>query len=564
MTNSVLITGFALLSTATALGTTAITVILTVEFAKDHEALLSTTIASAVLELISALLTITVFVECKRKSAAVRANVKEHQQGDLAFLLPWLLISIVGLAVTLATLVWMKIVLDQLTNLILGQPSWVFLVILFALWVLTLLASIVLYILLLRRTRKSDTGFVVKGVSGSSNGNSLEADRSGIRANARTPESHRLSMLRTSPKTVAANGSHRSSLTIAVHPASSKTKLLQRASFISRNSVHSSTGGQNPSRMSRDSGLDTWDTSAVTPNIRETVLRANPSTANQSAPLATIPGSRSPSPGHALDGPFYFPIPPTTASSPNMNPTQNSNPVLPESHPTSPDSSPNTRMNFSRPHHRQRSYSNESSRYQHENNRKTSISEEHIHPLFRTTSPTPAPAATLGTIVTAAPGSFTGLHINERSLYKIRSDRNMSSAASLRSMTTSPIDIISPSAVTWAVEGRLSRPTSSAQFNGATISRPGTGQSRPGTSQSRTETITGLEQTQAHPFRSQYEHAGRSSIPSSPVPQMSSPLATPASAYGTADRGDDGRGRGQGYFDFMGRWSGRRTSTLFR
>ncbi|MCJ1247848.1 hypothetical protein MMC30_005063, partial [Trapelia coarctata] len=47
--------------------------------------------------------------------------------------------------------------------------------------------------------------------------------------------------------------------------------------------------------------------------------------------------------------------------------------------------------------------------------------EDHIHPLFRSNSPTPPPSATPGTVVTAVPGSFAGLLIQERMIRRMRS-----------------------------------------------------------------------------------------------------------------------------------------------
>ncbi|KAL8973124.1 MAG: hypothetical protein Q9183_000144 [Haloplaca sp. 2 TL-2023] len=179
--------------------------------------------------------------------------------------------------------------------------------------------------------------------------------------------------------------SRRSSLSIKTRPSTSKRKYVNRQhAFLSRSSLDSPAR----TRPNQDDAFDSWDTSGVGSHIRETVLQSSPGI-KQSA-LEPIPGSRSPSPAKALEGPFF---------------QQGSN--------ESPPASPLPQPPISRPESRARSAS----------------SEDHIHPLFRTCSPAPPPTASSGTNVTAAPAA--GQLINQRILKRMRSGSLPSSPSPL-------------------------------------------------------------------------------------------------------------------------------------
>ncbi|KAL8659091.1 MAG: hypothetical protein Q9226_000619 [Calogaya cf. arnoldii] len=168
----------------------------------------------------------------------------------------------------------------------------------------------------------------------------------------------------------------RSSLSIKTRPMTAKSKFLSRQhAFQSRSSLDSPAR----TRINQDEAFDSWDTSGVGPHIRETVLQSSPMVKPRPSPLEPIPGSRSPSPAKALEGPFF-----------GQGPSE------------SPPPSPLPQPSVSRPPSRARSAS----------------SEDHIHPLFRTYSPAP-PNVSSGTIVTAAPGA--GQMINQRILKRMRS-----------------------------------------------------------------------------------------------------------------------------------------------
>lgn len=195
------------------------------------------------------------------------------------------------------------------------------------------------------------------------------------------------------PSVVASEESNslRSSLSMVQRPTSSKTRLLIRQHSIPRPSKRS-MDSPSQERASQDSGFDSWDTSGVAPHIRETVLQSSPTLRGKPLkPLEPIPGSRSPSPAKALEGPFF-----------------------PQSESLSPPPSPLPQPSYSRPTSRQRSAS----------------SEDHIHPLFRTCSPTPPPTASSGTTLTAAP--LAGQLINGHALRRMRS-------GSLPSSTSPPV-----------------------------------------------------------------------------------------------------------------------------
>lgn len=169
----------------------------------------------------------------------------------------------------------------------------------------------------------------------------------------------------------------------------------------------------------------------VSSHIRETVLQSKPMTKGSGLP--PIPGSRSPSPAKALEGPFF-------QSSPSLSPPASPLPQPSVSRPNSPPSSPSDLPNFttmfppssspppasplqrdlSRPGSRSGpvSYSGTIS-HSNRASRSRATSEDHIHPLFRSCSPGPSPGASPGTIVTAAPEA--GRLIDERMLKRMRS-----------------------------------------------------------------------------------------------------------------------------------------------
>ncbi|KAG5931296.1 hypothetical protein E4U53_001840 [Claviceps sorghi] len=179
-------------------------------------------------------------------------------------------------------------------------------------------------------------------------------------------------------------GHLRASISQVVRRASSRTKLLgfERKRPTSLESA--------PPRTSADTSFESWDTSTVDAHNRQVVMELSSPTAIKRA-LETIPASPS--------GSLTSSQPDTPLDSPCLEPPQ----VL----------------------RRIESYSS-SLRSRSEANRLTpdsSVNEMHIHPLFRSDSPIPPPAATPGTIVLAAPNA--GLIISRsgslQSLKRLRS-----------------------------------------------------------------------------------------------------------------------------------------------
>jgi len=173
----------------------------------------------------------------------------------------------------------------------------------------------------------------------------------------------------------------RSSLSQVVRPVTSKTKLVSKTPYRG-----TSMESHREEQSSLDDGFDSWDTSTVDAQSRHAVESVSPTPPRF---LETIPaspnGSRSPSPGFPLD----LQPPKTRRRSRSFSPSTSYTELPKSSRVATPEVS----------------------------------NEGHIHPLFRTDSPTPPPAATPGTMVHAAPGN--GLVISDRqsirSLTRLRS-----------------------------------------------------------------------------------------------------------------------------------------------
>lgn len=192
-------------------------------------------------------------------------------------------------------------------------------------------------------------------------------------------------------------------------PTSSRTRLVHSKSFV-RDSAKSSF--DYPTRaVSIDHPFDKWDTSGLARDVRSTLQSTPPATRSG---LATIPGSRPESPAKALDGPF-LPDSPFASSSEAATAVESSGPPsTPKASISSPPSSP---PNFSRPTSRQINQPMVSSAFQQSDFEPPP--DNLVHPLFRSTSPHPAPVATAGTIVTASP--LAGQSITPKTLTRMRS-----------------------------------------------------------------------------------------------------------------------------------------------
>ncbi|KAL2107805.1 hypothetical protein VUR80DRAFT_4713 [Thermomyces stellatus] len=183
----------------------------------------------------------------------------------------------------------------------------------------------------------------------------------------------------SSGKSATTIGSLRKSISSMARPLSSKTVLTRERSCSSSISTHH---GQ---EANSEDGFDSWDISAVDPQDRQTVMQSTSPTGRF---LETIPAS------------------PTNSRSP------------------SPDSS--FALDPPRPRTRSRSYSPAGSASRVPRTpyvTRSDGSEAHIHPLFRSDSPTPPPVASPGTMVLASPnaGQVISDRQSIRSLSRMRS-----------------------------------------------------------------------------------------------------------------------------------------------
>ncbi|MCJ1472807.1 hypothetical protein MMC13_001456 [Lambiella insularis] len=402
--------------------------ILGVTFATNKQSIAALAIVTACLHAISTIVLAYLIWRKSRKAAHSRGRpirslprVRVNADIFLSFGL-----SVLASGISIATLVWMKVLEPSPTEIFVGQKTSAIFVCTLILWVLSAISQSLFYTILFLCPAKSSIANPSEQIPMA--GDLLDTAVNSRPGTARTLNGTPTASARVSPK----RSSIRSSLTIAIRPTSSKTKLVSHAP--------SYPPSVTTTRASTDSAFDSWDTSSISPQMRETVLRSSPALARN--PLSPIPGSRSPSPAKALEGPFLPSPPPsrptTSRSQPSSPPPAFNNSYFTQqllmtshSQPTSPiNDSPSTFFSFasfSRPSIVRGRSSMDSlpstvrARSASENAHPGVQNEDHIHPLFRSSSPTPPPSATPGTVVTAAPGSFSGLLIHERMVRRMRS-----------------------------------------------------------------------------------------------------------------------------------------------
>ena len=374
-----------LLAIVLSLATSILAIVHAIYLTIGHRRLYILALAAAITQVVLTCMLSHLLVKYSRRATrdGFQRGRKRIERQNIFILLLGIVPSTVAGLVVGATLGWSKASDDQEPRRILGLKSTSFLPIALAIWLSAVLSQIVFYVCLACIGNPKRT----PGPSHTTDEpQALQEMAEPIRPETSTTSQSRQFdelPISTSPPSVAASeesSSLRSSFSIVQRPTNSKTRLLMRQHSFPR-PTKISIDSPSQERASEDSGFDSWDTSEVAPHIRETVLQSSPIVRGKPLkPLEPIPGSRSPSPAKALEGPFFS---------------------RPES--LSPPPSPLPQPGFSRPASRQRSVS----------------SEDHIHPLFRTCSPSPPPTASSGTTLTAAP--LAGQLINSNVLQRMRS-----------------------------------------------------------------------------------------------------------------------------------------------
>jgi hypothetical protein len=185
--------------------------------------------------------------------------------------------------------------------------------------------------------------------------------------------------------------SFRESLRHVVRPVTSRTTLISQRSFTRDAPLSIYSNRQSVDTVSHPDGFDSWDTSSVSLPARDAVLQTVPS---RGTTLEPIPGSRPHSPARALDGPFLSELPEEDSDEEDFYPP------------------PKMMPDYSRP-------------------ASPAHSEAHIHPLFRSESPSglPPPTTTPGTNILASPLSTQAIACPPRPFSRMRSNSGLSQAS---------------------------------------------------------------------------------------------------------------------------------------
>lgn len=193
---------------------------------------------------------------------------------------------------------------------------------------------------------------------------------------------------------------------LSLKPGGSQTALLASRTTLSRSSTV---------RSSETARSDPFDSYVITQHEMSITANAPQMIPTKGTTLETIPGSRPASPAKALDGPFpaaeagsstpQTDVRPPTAQSQNSSYFPPKRTFIPASRPMSPAGD-----------------------------------ESHIHPLFRTDSPTPPPGISTNTIVTASPmgGQTMPSPVLSRPATRQRSASQLSNRAPSRAGSRAP------------------------------------------------------------------------------------------------------------------------------
>ena len=311
------------------------------------------------------------------------------------------IVAVIAGSITLASILWMRIILEDLPALILGQQPSRFLLGM----VITFVISIVFQLATFAFILFTKESFQVNSELPDQLGPEVSMSRPGTSRSIHSNPFTRTSSPPLSPSLT----SLRSSITLPTRSVSSKTRLVN----------------SRPTSKSADTAPFDWDTSTVPTALREAVHTLS---RNVQSTLPPIPGSRPASPAKALDGPFLPPSPhppQSQPSSPDQGVFQHIfSPSLPVSTESLPLSLPKPPFHSSTPDRSRagslasRTPSNDSLRYQNAPKRAVSTTslagsvshlrtvpsfdEENIHPLFRPSSSTPPPVISIRTNIHGA------------------------------------------------------------------------------------------------------------------------------------------------------------------
>jgi hypothetical protein len=205
----------------------------------------------------------------------------------------------------------------------------------------------------------------------------------------------------------------RHSIQQVIRPITSRTKLILAHGVTPRDSgSFAATRGTDSLEIScRGDGFENWDTSAVE-NGFANPLGSRPNTGRKR--LEVIPGSRPVSPAKPLDGPFPDLDDSVTPDKLPLPDSPMQSPIVPAADTESIASlpvSPSLR-------------------------RSSSIQEAHIHPLFRSHSPTPPPTPSADTVITASPFAGQVVHGDHAMAPRRMQSRNNSRPSSPHSFAS--------------------------------------------------------------------------------------------------------------------------------